>query len=323
VEVARAAPAYAQVFPTLRCNRACGFCFNRHLAPAGDMQLATFAAVLDRAGAAGVRAVDLLGGEPTLHPALGDMVRAAAARGVRVTLSTNGDGGLDLLGELEDELGRDAFRAGVSVNEGEAPARLAAWIASRSPMVKSVCRRGGALPRLLAEHLARPGTEGYLIYLDALVAGDLDRTVAYPEFLELLVRLRRRHPGLAGVACGGFVPDLKVSPELAGARCPAGTTKLSVLPDGSAYPCYLLFGRPEFRLGNLATEPFERIWSHPALGFFRRFRGNPCRRTTCAHHAACRGGCPAVSLLVAGDLAGPDPRCGRGTPQAVPVSEGA
>ncbi len=89
----------------------------------------------------------------------------------------------------------------------------------------------------------------------------------------------------------------------------AGTAKLSVLPDGSVYPCYLLFSRPEFRLGNLLTDPFVAIWNEPRLEYFRTFRGNTCPRAACEHHATCRGGCPAVSLLVAGDLAAPDPRC--------------
>jgi radical SAM protein with 4Fe4S-binding SPASM domain len=82
-----------------------------------------------------------------------------------------------------------------------------------------------------------------------------------------------------------------------------------VLPDGSVFPCYLLFARPEYRLGNLLTDPFARVWHHPRLEFFRTFRGNACTRWECAHHASCHGGCPAVSLLITGDIAAPDPRC--------------
>jgi radical SAM protein with 4Fe4S-binding SPASM domain len=263
----------------------------------------------DGLASAGVRALDLLGGEPTLHPRLGELVRALAARGLRCTLSTNGRGDRALLERLEDEVGRDALRIGVSVNDATTPAEVRAWILRRAPWVKSVCTRGWAPAPIVEEHLAREGSAFFLLYRDALTPEDLSRSLPFPLFMGRLKELQGRYPRASGVFCGGFVPELERSPELAAARCPAGTTKISVLPDGSAYPCYLLFRRPEFRLGNVFREPFERIWRHPALDFFRSFCGNPCPREECGHHTACHGGCPAVSLMIAGDLAAPDPRC--------------
>lgn len=304
------APAYIQFYPTLRCNLACNFCFNRGLAPQPDIEPADFARLLDTLQAAGVDALDLLGGEPTLHPRLGELVSAIAARGMRATLSTNGHGDLALLERLEDRFGRATLRVGVSVNGGEAPEPQRDYIARRRPMVKSVCaRRWVRPPPAAAEHLARPGAEYYLIFRDPLTAPDLVDSISYPEFRALLDLLRTRHPRATGVACDGFVPEGAGAGRPRGPRCPAGTSKLSVLPDGSVYPCYLLFSRPEFRLGNLLTDPFAAIWNQPQLAFFRTFRGNVCPRATCEYHASCRGGCPAVSLLVAGDLAAPDPRC--------------
>ena len=147
------------------------------------------------------------------------------------------------------------------------------------------------------------------IFRDPLSAADLDDCLSYPEFADRLSALRREYPVSEGVVCGGFVPRGAYGGLSRAERCPAGTTKLSVLPDGSVYPCYLLFGRPEFRLGNLVEEPLGSILASPQLAFFRTFPGNVCPRRGCGHHAACRGGCPAVSLLVCGDLAAPDPRC--------------
>jgi radical SAM protein with 4Fe4S-binding SPASM domain len=301
-----AAPAYVQFYPTLRCNVACDFCFNRALAPAADVDPGGFARMLDRLDAAGVQTLDLLGGEPTLHPHLEQLVAAIAARGMRTTLSTNGRGDLGLLERLEDRFGRGTLRVGVSINEEAVPPRLGAYLAARMPMVKSVCGPGWRLPGAAAAHLARRNAEYYLIFRDPLSPADLDGCLSYPEYATRLAELRREHARAAGVACDGFVPCGDLLREV---RCPAGTTKLSVLPDGSAYPCYLLFSRPEFRLGNLMTDPFETIWENPRLEFFRAFTGNACPRGECAHHAVCHGGCPAASLLVAGDLAAPDPRC--------------
>jgi len=309
VTVRPGAPAYVQFFPTLRCNLSCDFCFNRELTPLPDVEPKDFERMLDRLRAAGVETLDLLGGEPTLHPRLEGLVAAIAARRMSTTLSTNGHGDLELLERLEDQFGRATLRVGVSVNGRETPGFLREYIARRAPMVKSVCVRDRDLPRAAAEHLARPGAEYYLIFRDPLTARELDDCIAYPEYRSRLDTLRVRHPQAAGVACDGFVPEAAAVEQLRSVRCPAGTTKLSVLPDGSVYPCYLLFSRPEFRLGNLLTDGFDAIWNRPWLEFFRTFSENACPRRECAHHRACHGGCPAVSLLVAGDLSSPDPRC--------------
>ena len=74
MNVRPAAPAYVQFYPTLRCNLACDFCFNRGLPPLPDVEPADFARMLDRLRAAGVDTLDLLGGEPTLHPRLDELV---------------------------------------------------------------------------------------------------------------------------------------------------------------------------------------------------------------------------------------------------------
>jgi radical SAM protein with 4Fe4S-binding SPASM domain len=306
------APAYIQFYPTVRCNLACDFCFNRELPPVSDVAPADFSRMLASLRGAGVTMLDLLGGEPTLHPRLGELVEEIAAHGMSTTLSTNGEGDPALLERLEDRFGREVLRVGISVNSQEISRALSEYIARRMPLLKSVCSRSWRLPPPAAAHLERTGAEFFLIFRDPLAPSDLPASLSYPEYAERLAGLRRAHPGAQGVACDGFVPGGHGGTARHGARCPAGTTKLSVLPDGSVYPCYLLFSRPEFRLGNLLTEPFEAIWNHPRLEFFRTFGGNACPRVGCGHHAACRGGCPAVSLLVAGDLTAPDPRCVEG-----------
>lgn len=304
-----AAPGYVQFYPTLRCNLACAFCFNRGLAPFADVVPADFERLLDRLLLAGVGTLDLLGGEPTLHPRLEQLVAAVAARGMRCTLSTNGFGDLELLDRLEGQHGGGTLRVGVSVNDQEVPGELERYLRSSRPIVKSLCRVDGAMPAAAVRHLSRPGTQYCLIFRDALSRDELSECLSYPEYASRLAVLRARHPGAAGVACGGFVPDGEEAEALRHARCPAGTTKLSVLPDGSVFPCYLLFSRPEFRLGNLLTDDFDAIWGHPRLASFRAFEGNRCPRRACAHHPVCHGGCPAVSLLVTGEIGAPDPRC--------------
>jgi MoaA/NifB/PqqE/SkfB family radical SAM enzyme len=80
--------AFAQIEPTTRCNFTCGFCAGRAMAQR-DLDWDAFAGFLD--AHPGLRHVELQGeGEPLLHPRFFDMVEACRARGIRVSLITNG-----------------------------------------------------------------------------------------------------------------------------------------------------------------------------------------------------------------------------------------
>jgi radical SAM protein with 4Fe4S-binding SPASM domain len=148
----------------------------------------------------------------------------------------------------------------------------------------------------------------YLIYRDALDRSDLHETVPFHQFVSIVEE--QFSPSQAGmVFCSGFIPDSVNYPELAQVRCPSGTTKLGILSDGSVYPCNLFFGKKEFLLGNILTDPFESIWNHPTLAFFRAVVENTCPKTTCKLHARSHGGCPAHSIAYTGTLSTTDPRC--------------
>jgi MoaA/NifB/PqqE/SkfB family radical SAM enzyme len=76
--------------PTNRCNRSCRHCFRNKADPVDFLPLETVDAVLSQAGALGFKAVCLTGGEVTLYPHLGELLRLIAAQGFDFTLVTNG-----------------------------------------------------------------------------------------------------------------------------------------------------------------------------------------------------------------------------------------
>lgn len=297
-----------QFFPSMRCNQACDFCFNRGIAPKGEIDAGRFSLLLDVMSGSGIPELDLLGGEPTLLPFLPEAIAEAISRKIKVNISSNGTN-VPMLTTLAQRFPPDQLMIGISVNDDPLPESLSVFIKAFRPALKSICSHGQTIPDSAYRYLDLPRVEYYHIFRDALRPGDLDATLPYSDFRRELSLLQSRHANVHGVVCGGFVPDLDDAPELEGARCPAGTTKLSVMPDGSVYPCYLLFRNPEFRLGNILTDPFETIWENKILRFFRLFQGNRCGTTICRYYASCHGGCPAVSLLVTGELFAPDPRC--------------
>ncbi|GAB7079340.1 radical SAM protein [Megalodesulfovibrio paquesii] len=80
------------LFVTYRCNLACPYCFARPLAAQHPehMSAQAFGAFLDWASRAGVPAVAFLGGEPTLHPRLAEMIEATTDAGIAAVLFSNG-----------------------------------------------------------------------------------------------------------------------------------------------------------------------------------------------------------------------------------------
>ncbi len=296
-------PDYIQFYPTLRCDRSCGFCFNRAMPSAADMALTDFRHMLATLKPLPVKTIDIMGGEPTLHDDITSMVRHAVEQGFRVNVSSNGTD-TDALGELCG-LGRNVT-VGVSINDRETLVGLSAFIRRHEPVVKTVfaSNRDHAL---IEDILALKPKKFYLIYRDILEQREMTESVPFPLYVNT-IKEKYNSSSVGMVYCSGFIPD-EDYPVLEKVRCPAGTTKLGIMPGGAVYPCNLFFGRPAFLLGNILTDPFEAIWNHHALAFFRTFTTNMCGRGSCEFHALCHGGCPAQALLLSGGLAAPDPRC--------------
>jgi len=297
------APDYVQFSPTLRCDRSCDFCFNQSLPGGEDMPLASFRRMIDRITGAGVQVLDIIGGEPTLHRELLPMIEHACGRGMRVNISSNGRDP-DQLAEIMRRFARATV--GVSVNDHATLQGLERFLRKHRPIVKTVFSRA-VDHGLIEKVLALAPRRYYLLYRDALGPGELGGSLPFDRFLEAVGTQYGSRTGV--VFCSGFIPDLDQYPQLRMARCPGGTTKLGILPDGSVYPCNLLFGKEQYRLGNILADPFDAIWRHPVLAFFRTFTGNRCPRTACALHHQCHGGCPAHGHAHTGKQSAPEPRC--------------
>lgn len=300
----RTGPDYIQFYPTLRCNRSCSFCFNHALPVMQDMALDAYERMIDVLAHAGIRTIDIIGGEPTMHQEIVGMIREAGVRDLHVNISTNGTN-LPLLAEIM-RLG-DAVTAGISVNDRNTLAQVRVFVQEHRPVVKMVF--GSAQDRdLIRSILALGPKRFYLIYRDAMEKSELQDAVPFYEYIPAVDK-GYDAASIGTVYCSGFLPDVTTYPELARVRCPAGTTKLGIMPDGSVYPCNLFFGKREFLLGNILTDPFDSIWQHGVLDTFRSFDRNTCLRTACKLHSRCHGGCPAHSFAHSGTLAAPDPRC--------------
>ncbi len=301
-------PRYIQLYPTLNCNLTCSFCFNRGINLQSDINVYDFEKIVSTLSDYGVESVDMLGGEPTLHQGLPKIIDIITKYNIVTTISTNGTK-VDILEEICKRHCNEKIRIGLSINNNKITESLHNFISNYRPVLKSIAQKNIVIPEFIKQYLELKNLEFYLLYMDALTSEDIHISIPFYEFYEKLNKLKEVYCNVDGVFCSGFIPDIINYPILEYVRCPAGTTKLSILPDGSVYPCYLFFRYNEFRLGNLLYDDFDLIWKHPVLDFLRNFKENPCTISECEIFSSCHGGCPAISLMINNDINSPDPRC--------------
>jgi len=267
--------------------------------------------------------IDILGGEPMLMPWMRDFAERMTGVGIRVNISTNGSFN-DILDRFID-MKNGLFNIGFSIHgfSGTHNALtksdnftytvrglIKMTDAGKDPVVKSVLLRENKNEILkLVPWLAELGVKRYfLLYEDTIGRRLSQPSFSFPEFYDIYSHVKRNSNGLLDVdfvAASGFYKY----GSLAG-RCDAGTEKIAILPDGSAFPCNLFAGFKEFRLGNIFVDGIEQIMQNPLLESFRnRNHRNPCTVTDCRSYSACAGGCPAHSYFFCHTLDIGDPRC--------------
>ena len=320
-------PQYIQLYPTDRCNQDCAFCFNDRAGRSCDMPRENALDLLDILGRHGIPALDIMGGEPFLLHWMPEYLHEAVRKGIMVNISTNGSFP-ELMGtfrgipphtlnigvSLEGSTADRHNRLTRSLNFEKAVRSISALVSlGLDPIVKTVVsgrNRGDIQP--VIDLLKGLGVRRYyLIHMDLFSRNPEERVHAhgFVEFMRLFDMIRAQNPGIAINRVHASCFAKAVLPDHA--RCAGGVKKLSVMPDGSVYPCNLFHHAPEFRMGNIFSDDFADLWMSRKLDLFRAFERNRCRMTGCENFASCTGGCPAHGYFHTGEVNSPDVRCMR------------
>lgn len=84
-------PEHIKLYPTNRCNASCHFCSFRDRAKSEELPTGELLEVVRHFHSLGTRAITLAGGgEPTLHPGLGQVLELCRDLGIQVGMITNG-----------------------------------------------------------------------------------------------------------------------------------------------------------------------------------------------------------------------------------------
>ena len=318
-------PQYLQIYPTYHCNQNCTFCFNSHARPLKDMLFDRALRLIDSMIQHGTRELDIMGGEPFLLGWMPDFIRKATAKDIMLNISTNGScyEPLKRLAQIDPE----RLNVGVSLEGStaekhnrltrsqnyEKAVRSIQMLVSMgfNPIVKTVVNRFTMddVPDIVCLLRELGVRRYYLIHMDLFSA---DRpsdkgSLSFLEFLSFYQKAVSQHADVEIHKVNASCFDRQSLPP--GIRCAGGVRKLSIMPDGSVYPCNLFQHFPEFNIGNVYTDGFLDIWNNPKLAYFRRCNGNICSLSDCVNHASCTGGCPAHGYFHSKSMNMPDIRC--------------
>lgn len=274
----------------------------------------------------GISELDIMGGEPFLLPWMPSFLHTAIKAGIMVNISTNGSFP-EVMNEFRG-LNSEIINVGISLEGSSAASHNRLTNASNfekalssisslvsiglNPIVKTVVNRS-TIPDIQStvRLLKKLGVKRYyLIHMDLLSKAHSSElsAISYSEFLDYYNTIRSeqgRDMQIFKVNASCF--EKQTLPQ--GVRCAGGVRKLSVMPDGSVYPCNLFQHAQELNLGNIFTDSFSEIWTDPKLDYFRTFGENSCRLKTCSNHLSCTGGCPAHGYIHDRELQGSDIRC--------------
>ncbi|MDW7972846.1 MAG: radical SAM/SPASM domain-containing protein [Thermodesulfovibrio sp.] len=291
---------YVQFFPTLRCNKACDFCFSKSLFY-DDLPENKIEYLINFLNENDIKNLDILGGEPFLYKPFTKLIEKALEKDLEITISTNGTLTKEIRAFLKN-FGNSRVKVGISINDFY-DNELLELVEEHRLWIKSLVIKDKIPEIRLIEFAKNLGIKYYLIYMDALTEKDLEKTTPFYQFMEIVEELNNSFPNIEPVFCKGFIGGLSDY------RCPAGSEKISIMPDGSVYPCYLLAGFKDYKLGNIFKDSLSDILKSKKLEIFKKNSGNICHNKICKFHKKCRGGCVAHSIIHYRNNTKPDPRC--------------
>jgi len=316
---------------THRCPLHCVYCSNPRELAARTSELSTeaWSSVFRQAAELGVLQTDFTGGEPLARTDIVELVRAARAAGLYVSLITSGlpldeaklDGllaaGLDHF-QLSFQAATETIAEQISGTKTHAQKlRVLEWLKPR--------RLGVTLNFVLHRHNLHEFDEMVAIAESSSASriefanvqyygwGFANRDLLLPsreQLNEFMANVKAAEERLRGkIRVEYVVPDYYAKypkPCMGG----WGRKVMLIAPNGDALPCHAAGVIPGLRFENVEEKALREIWE--ASEAFEKFRGEswmqePCK--SCDRRSQDFGGCRCQAMLLAGDAAATDPVC--------------
>jgi putative heme d1 biosynthesis radical SAM protein NirJ2 len=317
---------------TRQCNLRCAHCYRdaRDLPDAGELNTDEGLALIEEIARAGFRVLVLSGGEALMRADLCDLIRAAAAHGLRPALGSNGT--LVTEGMAGRMKAAGLARAAVSLDSAdadyhnrlrgspaawqEAVAGMRACLAVGLPFqVNTTITRQNEQQMLGITDLAvELGAVGHHVFFlvptgrGKEIAEDMVEAARYEQLLEALLRKQQEIEIEIKPTCAPQfvrVADRLGLPTRFPMGCLAGRTYCVVTPTGDVQPCPYL----PVAAGNVRERPFSRIWAEsPVLVRLRQSQPEG-RCARCRWGTRCFGCRARAYWATGGNMMAEDPWC--------------
>ncbi|MEM2093830.1 MAG: radical SAM protein [Candidatus Bathyarchaeia archaeon] len=330
------APASVDIFITNRCNLNCIHCFSATDKKV-DLPVETLQSLFYQLEEMAVLEVRINGGEPLLHPEIGEIIDLLEAKRFRKVLLTNGT-------TVDDEVAKQLKKANViptvSLDDSEASdhdsfrgmeGAFARTLEGLRAFRKNNVQYGincclhaknlGKIDRIVK--LAEKHGASRIAFLDLKPIGRMRSHMEWmPSRSEYEVamgnlaisRLRHRQIDVSFDAFLYCTVPRESKAELVRGyiSCRAGRSTLSISSDGSVYPCNVVIGDPSWKLGDLQSQRLRDIWFSERWASFRGAvkvsdlkKCGSCKEMRNCKYVYCR----LAPYVVNGDPLGPSPYC--------------
>jgi radical SAM protein with 4Fe4S-binding SPASM domain len=307
------APLRMDMALTFRCQNDCLHCYAG--GPHSTPELATeqWKTAIDKLSDVGVFILTFTGGEPTLRDDLPELLQYAQNKGIVTGLITNGRKLKDkaYVASLE-KAGLDFVQVTLESHKAEFHDKMTQTVGSWKETLEGIqnavqSRIYVSTNTTLGKYNAADflttvdfinglGVNAFgcnsLIYSGKAPSASDEFALTTDELKVLLPQIRDK-AHLLGLKFLWYTPTqyCQFDPVQLGLgikSCTAAMINACVGPNGDVYPCQSYFES----LGNILTEPWEKIWNHPLAQKLRKREYAEEKCKDCPELQVCGGGCP-------------------------------
>ena len=303
------APYRMDIALTYRCQNKCDHCYNEPR-EVKELTVEQWKKVIARTWELGIPHIVFTGGEPTMFEGLAELVAFSEGFGQVTGMVSNGRN-LARPGYLHDLVvkGLDHVQITVLSSREEVHDRLVgatgAWKETIEGLKVALTEQMYVSTNTTIMRSNLDGLEATMRFLISLGVNNIafngiirsgkgieTEGITYPELAEVLTRLKEI-ASAAGVKLIWYTPTPyhefnPVNYGLGIKQCTACSLNMAIEPDGTVLPCQSYY-EP---LGNILTDPWEKIWGHDLCKKIRERNYLDGECVECGMKDVCGGGCP-------------------------------
>jgi radical SAM protein with 4Fe4S-binding SPASM domain len=307
------APLRMDLALTFRCQNDCVHCYAGGPHETPELSTVQWKSVIDKLSEIGVFILTFTGGEPTLREDLPELLLYAQNKGMVTGLISNGRKLKDkAFVDVLEKSGLDFVQITLESHKPQIHDVMTSEKGSWKETVKgiqnavqseiyvstntTISKHNAADFLTTVDYIKGLGVNAFgcnsLIYSGKAPSASEEFALPIEELNTLLPKIRDK-AHMIGLKFLWYTPTQychfdPVQMGLGVKSCTAAMINACVGPNGDVYPCQSYFEN----LGNILTEPWEKIWHHPLAEKLRSREYVEDKCKDCSQLQVCGGGCP-------------------------------